>query len=74
MPDHEDGYPLVAEFSCDYDVLDEEMERLTKHPGQLEQFPLPVVKAGDSLFEALQGHQSWFDFSGTTKTAFAYSR
>lgn len=72
-PDQTGNLPLVAEFSFDYDVLDEEMTRLTQHPDQLEQFPLPVVKAANDFFNALQDRQEWFDFEGTTKTAFAYT-
>jgi hypothetical protein len=67
------GYPLVAEFSFDYDVLDEEMDRLKEHPDQLELFPLSVLKAADCFFKTLQNYHGWFDFEGTTKTAFAYS-
>lgn len=73
LPNQTEGYPLVAEFSFDYDVLDDEMERLTEHPDQLERFPLAVVQAADTFFNALQRHPGWFDFAGTTKTAFAYA-
>ncbi|MEM7345054.1 MAG: hypothetical protein AAF485_12490, partial [Chloroflexota bacterium] len=73
LPDQIDGYPLVAEFSFDYDVLKEEMARLTQYPDQLEQYPLPVVKKSAAFFNALQSHKGWFDFAGTTKTAFAYT-
>ncbi len=65
-------YPLVAEFSFDYDVLSGERRRLEKHSDRLERFPLPIVNKADGFFKEIQGHLSWFDFKGSTKTAFAY--
>ncbi|MCA9950767.1 MAG: hypothetical protein KDE48_14050 [Anaerolineales bacterium] len=73
LSDEAGGYPLVTEFSFDYDVLDEEHERLIKHPDRLEHFPLPVVENANIFFNAIQSHLSWFDLTGSTKTAFAYT-
>jgi CYTH domain len=58
-------YPLVAEFSFDYDAPD---------PGQaLEQFPPRVVRGANDLFAGLQRQSGWLDLRGTTKTAAAYA-
>jgi CYTH domain len=58
-------YPLVAEFSFDYDA-----------PGStdaLEQFPPRVVRGSNDLFASLQRQSGWLDLTGTTKTAAAYA-
>lgn len=73
LTDETTGYPLVTEFSFDYDVSDEERERLIKKPNRLEQFPLPLVENADIFFKTIQGHLSWLDLAGSTKTAFAYT-
>jgi len=61
----EDEWPLVAEFSFDYDV-DQEPEG-----GRLEEFPAEVVSGANRFFRALQTQTGWLNLSGTTKTAFA---
>ncbi|MCI5145341.1 MAG: hypothetical protein D3923_07365 [Candidatus Electrothrix sp. AR3] len=61
LKDEEDMYPLVAEFSFDYD-LDEKVG-----------FPVDVCKAVQDIFSNLQKQGGWVDLGGTTKTFFAYS-
>ncbi len=58
-------YPLVAEFSFDYDA--------PGPPDALEQFPPLVVRGANDLFASLQRQPGWLDLSGTTKTAAAYA-
>ena len=54
-------YPLVAEFSFDYDR--------DKKAG----FPVDVCKTAKYIFSSLQKQRDWVDLGGTTKTSFAYS-
>jgi hypothetical protein len=63
----EDEWPLVGEFSFDYDVLDSEADR-----EKLEVYPHRVVEGANRLFNALQKQEGWLSFSTTTKTAFAF--
>jgi hypothetical protein len=63
----ENGWPLVGEFSFDYDVLDSEADR-----EKLEMYPHQVVEGANRLFNALQKQEGWLSFSTTTKTAFAF--
>jgi hypothetical protein len=63
----DDELPLIAEFSFDYDALDEN----AGHSGDLEQFPRQLVTGASRLFLELQEHTSWVLASSTTKTAFA---
>jgi hypothetical protein len=62
----EDEWPLVGEFSFDYDVLDSEADE-----DKLEIYPPQVVEGANRLFKALQKQEGWLSFSTTTKTAFA---
>ena len=59
-------WPLVGEFSFDYDELD-------PAPGgdRLETYPTKVVEKAARFFSALQSQTGWMNLSGTTKTAFA---
>jgi hypothetical protein len=66
LTEEEDEWPLVGEFSFDYDVLDSEADREI-----LEMFPHRVVEGANRLFNALQKQEGWLSFSTTTKTAFA---
>ncbi|MDY6993695.1 MAG: hypothetical protein SVR94_13980 [Pseudomonadota bacterium] len=64
---HEKGkFPLVVEFSFDYDL-----DPVPKG-GQLEQFPLEVVKKTQRLFEALKRQKGWVSEQAITKTSYAY--
>lgn len=60
----ETDWPLVGEFSFDYDAAEND-ER------DLEQYSLKVVEGAKGLFSSLQNQTGWLDFSTTTKTAFA---
>lgn len=62
----EDRFPLVAEFSFDYDAAPEPDEHT------LENFPPQMVAQANRLFGSLQKQSGWIDLSGTTKTAFGY--
>jgi uncharacterized protein YjbK len=62
----EDEWPLVGEFSFDYDVLDSEADE-----DKLEMYPHRVVEGANRLFNALQKQEGWISFNTTTKTAFA---
>ena len=62
----ENGWPLVGEFSFDYDLLDSEADE-----DKLEMYPHQVVEGANRLFNALQKQEGWISFSTTTKTAFA---
>jgi hypothetical protein len=64
LPGDETNWPLVAEFSFDYDAP-------PVAGGELESYPTGLVTGADSLFSALQNQVGWIDTSGTTKTAFA---
>jgi hypothetical protein len=62
----ENEWPLVGEFSFDYDVVDSEAGEDT-----LEIYPRQMVEGANRLFNALQKQVGWISFSTTTKTAFA---
>src|SRR5215204_1777898 len=62
----EDEWPLVGEFSFDYDVPDSGADE-----DELETYPPQVVEGANRLFNALQKQEGWISFSTTTKTAFA---
>ena len=62
-------YPLVSEFSCDYDLP---VSSRSRHNRYVESFPLDTVIGTNRLFETLQNHASFIATTGTTKTAFAY--
>jgi hypothetical protein len=62
----ENEWPLVGEFSFDYDVLDSEADE-----DKLEIYPRQMVEGANRLFNALQKQEGWLSFSTTTKTAFA---
>jgi hypothetical protein len=62
----EDEWPLVVEFSFDYDVLESGADR-----EKLELYPYRVVEGANRLFAALQKQEGWINFRITTKTAFA---
>jgi hypothetical protein len=66
LTEEEDEWPLVGEFSFDYDALDSGANR-----EKLEIFPARVVEGANRLFNALQKQEGWLSSSFTTKTAFA---
>lgn len=57
-------WPLIAEFSFDYDAAE-------SAEGELEKYSLEVVQGAKGFFNALQNQTGWLDFTTTTKTAFA---
>jgi hypothetical protein len=61
---NESHWPLVAEFSFDYDA-EETAE------GELESYSPVMVKGASGFFRSLQNQAGWLDLSTTTKTAFA---
>jgi hypothetical protein len=64
LPGNENNWPLVTEFSFDYDAG-------ATAEGELESYPAALVAGANNLFSALQNQAGWIDLSGTTKTAFA---
>ena len=62
----ENTWPLVGEFSFDYDAIDSGTGR-----DRLETYPSAVVEGTNRFFRALQSQASWLDLNRTTKTAFA---
>jgi hypothetical protein len=67
LTEEEDEWPLVGEFSFDYDVPDSGADE-----DELEMYPRQVVEGANRLFNALQKQEGWLSFSTTTKTAFAF--
>jgi hypothetical protein len=65
LPSSEKGWPLVCEFSFDYDAPKD------RGADKLEQYPAATVEGANRLFEAVQGQAGWVNLSATTKTAFA---
>jgi hypothetical protein len=61
-----DEWPLVGEFSFDYDLPDGDPDG-----EKLEKYPYRVVEGANRLFRALQKQAGWLDLDGNTKTAFA---
>lgn len=61
-----DGWPLVSEFSFDYDMPDEERD-----DEKLEKYPSQAAEGANRFFNALQNQAGWINFNTTTKTAFA---
>lgn len=59
-------WPLVGEFSFDYDELDS-----AAVADRLEKYPSKVVEKAALFFRALQSQSGWMNLNGTTKTAFA---
>jgi hypothetical protein len=62
----ENAWPLVGEFSFDYDLADNETKG-----DKLEMYPRPVAERANRFFRALQNQTGWINFNTTTKTAFA---
>jgi len=57
-------WPLVSEFSFDYDAAKND-------EGDLEEYSHEVVEGAKGFFSALQNQTGWLDLTTTTKTAFA---
>jgi hypothetical protein len=57
-------WPLVGEFSFDYDATENE-------ESDLEDYSLKVVEGAKGFFSTVQNQTGWLDSTTTTKTAFA---
>jgi hypothetical protein len=57
-------FPLVGEFSFDYDAAE-------NNESDLEKYSLEVVEGAKDFFSAVQNQTGWLDFTTTTKTGFA---
>jgi hypothetical protein len=57
-------WPLISEFSFDYDAAE-------KDESALEKYSLDVVEGAKGFFSSVQNQTGWLDFTTTTKTAFA---
>lgn len=56
-----EGFPLIGEFSFDYNA-----------DNNNEDFSIEVIMGANQFFVALQKQVGWLDFNNTTKTAYAY--
>ena len=63
----EKEWPLIGEFSFDYDLNKDDHSS-----GDLEMFPVADVNGCNQLFGSLQKQDYWINLKGTTKTAYAY--
>lgn len=66
LTDEENDWPLVVEFSFDYEALDG-----GEGGDKLEAYPREVVEGANRFFGALQNQAGWVSSDTTTKTAFA---
>lgn len=66
--DKMNDWPLVGEFSFDYDLPEEKEE---SNGENLEMYPSQTVEGANRLFGAVQSQAGWINFNTTTKTAFA---
>ena len=66
LTEEKNDWPLVGEFSFDYDALDVDIDG-----DKLERYPSEAVDGANSFFNALQSQTGWMNFNSTTKTAFA---
>ena len=66
LTNDKDEWPLVGEFSFDYDALDDGADG-----ERLETYPRPTVEGATAIFKAMQKQAGWISFDATTKTAFA---
>ena len=62
--ENDTGFPLVGEFSFDYDAAE-------NNESDLERYSLEVVEGAKAFFSAVQNQTGWLDFTTTTKTGFA---
>lgn len=62
FPERIGEYPLITEFSFDYDSPNESDEN----------FPVTVVEASNKFFAALQKQSGWINRDNDTKTSYAY--
>lgn len=68
LQENEDDYPLVTEFSFDFDATEEDKG----HGDRLEKFPPTVVASANRLFRDVQNQAGWLSPFGMTKTAYLF--
>jgi len=66
-----EDWPLIGEFSFDYDMPEKKVNGNEIKQEELELYPSPTVEGANRFFSALQNQAGWINFSATTKTAFA---
>lgn len=64
----QDDYPLVTEFSFDFDASDAG----DNHDDHLEKFPPTVVAGANRLFRDIQNQAGWLSPFGMTKTTYLF--
>ena len=67
LQESEEDYPLVTEFSFDYDLPEEQRSR-----DELEQFSPDLVRGADQFYDSLQSYTAWLSPAGLTKTRLAF--
>jgi hypothetical protein len=67
LTESENDWPLVSEFSFDYDLPNDDLA-----DDRLETYPSEVVEGTNRLFSTLQKQAGWINFNTTTKTDFAF--
>jgi hypothetical protein len=67
VQESEEDYPLVTEFSFDYDLPEEKRSK-----DELEQFSPELVRGADQLYDSLQNYAAWLAPAGLTKTRLAF--
>jgi hypothetical protein len=68
LQENEDDYPLVTEFSFDFDASEGNGEGSDR----LEKFPPTVVAGANRLFRDVQNQAGWLSPFGLTKTAYLF--
>lgn len=68
LQENEDDYPLLTEFSFDFDALESD----NKEDSVLEKFPTTVVAGANRLFRDVQNQAGWLSPFGATKTAYLF--
>lgn len=67
LQESEEDFPLVTEFSFDYDLPEEKQSK-----DKLEQFAPDLVRDADQLYDSLQSYTAWLSPAGLTKTRLAF--
>ncbi len=67
LQENEDDYPLVTEFSFDFDASEQNLE-----DDHLERFPPTVVGGANRLFRDVQNQAGWLSPFGLTKTQYLF--
>ena len=67
LQESEEDYPLVTEFSFDYDLPEKKRSK-----DDLEQFSPELVRGAAHLYDYLQSYTAWLSPAGLTKTRLAF--